>query len=187
MNGCQFPQENVIGTGFRLTLDVDQCEVESHRYCEIPVAGPGLANTLVMITGIAVPAADVGRNEAETTVLCQGDIWIKTDYIVRSPDQWQHIANDPKTGQPNEFLLQATNVTLATIFNEQGTNIALIEPEEGEFTFAVNDVVAQVNTDGRVQIWIRAAAQGDVTLARIAYHANILIRKATPGLGLRQI
>jgi hypothetical protein len=159
MTDCQFPVENIIDvTPFKMSLDVDQCEVESHRICEIPVSGPGLANRLVMITGIAVPALDTG--DSDTTF--RGDVYVKTDYIVNPPDQWLNIVDN------NAALLQATSATLASIVNES----------EGESLFAVDEVSTQRNTDGRIQVNLRVAMQGDVTLARIAYQANILIRKA---------
>jgi hypothetical protein len=165
MNGCQFPSENLIGESFKISLDVDQCEVESHTFCEIPVSGPGLANTLVIITGIAVPAADtdIGTGNIEVDTTCRGDIYVKTDYIVNPPDPWLNIVDG------NQTLLHATYVTLASIVNES----------EGKFLFAVDEVFTQRNTDGRIQVIMRTAIRGDATLARIAYQASILIRKAT--------
>jgi hypothetical protein len=154
MSDCKFPTAIAVGDGFKISLDVDQCEVESHTFCEIPVSGPGLANRLVTITGIAVPAADTTDDSAG------GDIYIKTDYIVNSPDQWLNIVDG------NTSLLQATTATLASI-----------AVDEGEFILAIDEIAAQRNTDGRIQINIRAGIQGDSTLHRISYQANILISK----------
>lgn len=159
MGGCQFPTEYVIGQNFKRSLDVDQCEVESHRFCEIPVSGPGRANLLVIITGIAVPASDTPDKDPTYS----GDIYVKTDYIVNAPDEWQDIVDG------NKNLLQATYVTPASILNES----------EGEFIFAVNNVSTQRNSDGRIQINIAAVLHGDVTLARVAYQASILIHRAS--------
>lgn len=158
MGNCEFAIENILNVqNFQLVLDVDQCGAESHRFCEIPVSGPGKANRLAIITGIAVPALDT----SDPDVSYKGDIYIKTDYIVNSPDRWLNIVNG------NTSLLQATTATLANIFDES----------EGPSLFAVDEVAAQRNTDGRIQINLRVAIQGDVTLSRIAYQANVLIFK----------
>jgi hypothetical protein len=159
MGGCLFPVETIISTqNFKLSLDVDQCEVESHRFCEITVSGPGRANRLVIITGIAVPAADTNSPDP----LFRGDIFVKTDFIITPPDEFLNIVDG------NQNLLQATYVTLADINNES----------EGSFIFAVDEASTQRNVDGRIQVNIRAAMQGDVTLARVAYQASILFHKA---------
>ena len=159
MGGCLFPDEVLVGTNFKISLDVDQCEVESHRFCEVPVSGPGLVNRLVTITGIAVPAADTQTFDDTF----RGDIFVKTDFILNPPDQWLNIVDG------NTDLLQVTYVALADINNEA----------EGNFIFAVDETSTQRNVDGRIQVNIRAAVQGNVTLARVAYQANILFHKAS--------
>jgi hypothetical protein len=50
---------------------------------------------------------------------------------------------------------------------------SIVNESEGESLFAVDQVSTQRNTDGRIQVNIRAAIQGDVSLARISYQANI--------------
>ena len=164
MGSCHFTDERIIGPNFKIPLDVDQCDVESHRFCEIPVMGPGVANRLVIITGIAVVAADTPDPRT-----FRGDVYIKTDYIVNPPDQWLGIVNG------NATLLQTTYAALADINNES----------EGESLFAVDEASTQRNTDGRIQVNLRLAAQGDVALMRVSYQACILIRRETrsPGGG----
>ncbi|MGA7124923.1 MAG: hypothetical protein WBZ19_01345, partial [Chthoniobacterales bacterium] len=70
-------------SNFSIVVDALAGGVVSHRFLEIPISGPGKANRLVTITGVAVPDAD--QSEGDPTgdpkePLVHGDIVIKTDY-----------------------------------------------------------------------------------------------------------
>jgi hypothetical protein len=161
MGGCKFLTEHEVGQNFQIFLDVDHCEVESHRFCEIPVSGPGRANLLVIITGIAVPFADAITPDNQGNPTYSGEIYVKTDYIVNPPDEWKNIVED------NKDLLQATYVTPVSILNE----------EEGEFLFAVDEASTHRKSEGPIEIKITALLRGNVILARVAYQASILIHR----------
>lgn len=154
---CQLLEEEYDMSDFKQVLDTDLDEVWSHRFCEMPVLGPGLANRLVTITGIAL-----SRVDADQTDIAFGDIYIKTDYRIRDQDHYKGIVDG------NTSLLAATYVSLTSIASDDST----------EVTFAVNTVSTSVDTVGRIQLHIQAALQGDATLSSIAYQANILIQKA---------
>jgi len=68
---------------FKKELDTDTGGVESHRFLESPISGPGSANRLITITGIAVPDADISDGRKPASELNYGDIFIKTDYRLK--------------------------------------------------------------------------------------------------------
>jgi|ERR1700730_7102393 len=144
---------------FKRVLDTDTGGVESHHFCEVPVSGPGTANRLVTITGVAISDVDTGD---ETDHDMSGDIFIKTDYRLKDQDKYKDIVNGNKT------LLAATYVSLASIAADDSTDV----------TYAVNRVFTDVDSANRIQIHIQADLHGDVTLSRISYQTNILLQKA---------
>lgn len=147
--------------------------VESHRFLEIPVSGPGKANRLVTITGIAIPEADESDGTKDNKKpLVHGDIFIKTDYRLKDADRWQGIVDD------NKDLLAATYVSLASITYDDEEDITNPLPASA-FTAAVDSVDTTVDTDdGRIWVHVVVGLQGDTTIHRIAYQANILVQKA---------
>lgn len=149
-----------------ITVDTDTGGVVSHRFLEIPISGPGKANRLVTITGVALPGADdLGGNPSP---LDHGDIYIKTDYRLNPGDQWKGIANG------NQELLAATYVSLASItFDDEEPAIDFAPA----FTAAVDSVDTSVDTDGRIQVHVVFGLQGDTTINRVSYQANILVQK----------
>ena len=145
--------------------------VNSHHFCEIPVIGPGRANRLVMITGIAIcgtkdtKGLDVNRDD-----IVSDEVFITTEYHLGKNDNWLGLVK----GQ-DMTLLAATYASLAAIAADDddapGTPTG--------FLLALNDIKTRVNEeDARsVQIHLTVGLQGDSTLAQIAYQANILIEK----------
>ena len=155
-----YPYERTIdSTTFTCTLDVDHYEVCSHRYLEIPVSGPGLANCLVIVAGLAAPRLDV--DFANVDVQSSGLVLVETDYRLKEADQWENIANN------KDVLIQTTNASLAALENS-----------EHPFIYAVNDAWSTITTDGRVQINIGVTVAGEIVLAKISYQACILIHRA---------
>lgn len=141
------------------TLDTDTGDVISHRFMEIPITGPGSANRLVCITGIAVRAYDTGDNW-ETLELF--DFYIKTDYRLHDQDQFTNIVDG------NTELLSATYMAMANISADDSTDVV----------FGLDNVEAQIDTNRRVQIHVNGSILGDATYNEVTYHVNILIKKA---------
>jgi hypothetical protein len=157
---------------FPKIVDTDTGSVESHRFLEIPISGPGAANRLVAITGVAIPEADesdgTGTN-AQNEPLIHGDIFIKTDYRLKDTDRWQEIVNG------NKALLAATYVSLASItYDDEEPAIDAVPA----FTAAVDSVDTTVDSDNRIQVHLVVGLQGDTTIHRISYQVNILVQKA---------
>ena len=155
---------------FPKTVDTDTGGVVSHRFLEIPISGPGTANRLVTITGVAVPDADEQDGTLDPSEpLIHGDIFIKTDYRLTDTDKWQGIVDG------NTTLLAATYVSLASItYDDEEPSIV----QNPTFTAAVDSVETIVDTDGRIQVHVVVGLQGDTTIHRISYQTNILVQKA---------
>jgi len=137
--------------------------VESHRFLEIPISGPGSANTLVTITGVAIPNADMESGTDDPAKLIQGDIFIKTDYQLKESDQ---------------FLQAATYASLASVTYDDGEPGDPNNPVPAPaFTAAVDSIDTTV-VDNRVQVHLVVGIQGDTTIHRISYQANVLLKKA---------
>ncbi len=145
--------------------------VNSHHFCEIPVTGPGRANRLVMITGIAIcgtkdaKGLDVNRDD-----IVSDEVFITTEYHLGKNDNWLGLVKDQDMA-----LLAATYASLAAIAADDDD----APGTPSGFLLALNDIKTRVNEeDARsVQIHLTVGLQGDSTLAQIAYQANILIEK----------
>lgn len=144
-----------------LLVRVSSGDVSSHHVCEIPVVGPGKANRLVIITGLANCSAGEGKGlDVDQDDIATTDVQITTEYRLGPDDEW---------------LGSAAYVSLATVTADDldfpGTPTG--------FIFALNEVTAQIDEqDGRsVVIHIDVALQGDSTLKQIAYQANGLLQK----------
>jgi hypothetical protein len=137
--------------------------VESHRFLEIPISGPGSANTLVTITGVAIPNADIESSGADDLKnLIHGDIFIKTDYQLKESDQ---------------FLQAATYASLASITFDDNEGDPTNPFPAPAFTAAVDSIETTV-FDNRIQVHLVVGIQGDTTINRISYQANVLLKKA---------
>jgi hypothetical protein len=124
---------------------------------EIPIAGPGSANTLVCVSGIAVSGAD-----SQSEFLVPFEIFIKTDYRLHDADEFKGIVNS------NSELLAATYATLAGIAADDSTDVA----------YGVDSIETTIDANRRVQIHVVASLLGDATVNEVAYQANIIIKKA---------
>ena len=138
-------------------LDTDTGDVHSHRFMEMPITGPGSANTLVCITGIAVSGKDFVDE-----VLVPFDIYIATDYRLHDQDQFKNIVDG------NTDLIAATYVALASVAADDDTDVV----------YGVDQVETRIDSNRRVQIHVTASLLGDATFNELAYQANILVRKA---------
>jgi hypothetical protein len=160
-------------------------QVVDYHWCEMPVSGPGTANTLVMITGIALSGAedDDDTLDVNNYDVFRGSVSIYTNYWLKPTDRWYQIAPDPldPNGALNTRLLEATFVSLASITQDDAGDIPIVEdPAPTGFTFGLDSVSSVVDQDdnGRIRIDLRVGLQGDATLLRISYQASILVQKA---------
>jgi hypothetical protein len=167
-------------------LNTSLGQVVDYRWCEIPVPGPGTANTLVMITGIALS----GETDNDLTLdvfendVSRGNLSIYTNYWLKPGDQWKQIAPDPldPNGALNTNLLEATIVSLCSVAQEDTDDISLLGTGPIGFTFGLDsvDTVVDEGENDRIRIDLSVGLQGDATLLRFSYQANILIHKADP-------
>jgi len=148
--------------GFQIRLDTDQCGVESHRFCEFPIEGPDGANRLVIVTGVAVVAVDLDWSDEPRVAL--GDVWIKTDYVVRPNDQYITDIIEGKTQ-----LRQTTYVALASIGGDDFPDAV---------TLGIDFATADIDSARRLQLHVRVRASDP--LYRVSYQTSFLIRKAQP-------
>ena len=146
---------------FKIVIDADIEGVESHRFLETPISGPGKANRLVTITGIAIPNADFFGQP-----LAHGDIFILTEYRIKDLGEFEGIVDG------NKALLAATYASLASI-SYGGDSYADPPPS---FTAAVDSVDTRV-ADGRIVVHLVVGLQGVTSIHRISYQANVLVRK----------
>ena len=148
-------------------LRSDRGEISNPAFLEIPVRGPGLANCLVVITGLATSGTPDGAGlDVNSEDAAFGEVLITTNYFLDKADKWLGIINN------NTELRHATYVTLTAIAADDDDDTA-------GFTLAVNEVETTVdeNDGNRVRIRVAVALQGDSTISKIGYQANILIRK----------
>lgn len=158
----------------KLILDTDNLDIESERFIEVPIKGPGEANRLVVLNGIALSGViDNENTNADTldSISTSPEHWtvlIHTKYRLTDADRWQNIVNG------NTELLQATWVSLCGVAaDEEGGAF-----ESLGFIAALDSVSASINSTNRVRLLIRAGLQGDCTIMKIAYQVNFIIRKA---------
>jgi hypothetical protein len=145
-----------------LILDGDYKQIGSERFIEVPLSGPGDANSLVMLNGIAFTGSDdPGRGLDRIEGDSHWAVFIDTKYRLADADPWPNIVNGSTT------LLQATWVSLC----------AITADEEGGFVTALESATADWNSNKRIKLEIHAAVQGDCTILKIAYQVNFLIRK----------
>jgi hypothetical protein len=141
--------------GFHFTVYADQGQVANPQFLEIPIQGPAPANRLVIVTGVAIVAADednwhllTGGGEDSSA---KGDIYIETNYKLRDNDQ---------------LIDSATWISLASIEGD----------DDPDFTLAVDSAEALKRTSNVIQIHVVAATSDDVSLLRVSYQANLLVR-----------
>jgi hypothetical protein len=175
---------------FDLHLYTDRDQVRDPSFCEVPIRGPGFANTLVTITGIALSGTtdnhdlNVSLDVDTKEITPRGKVHIHTNYYLDETDQWKGIAGN------GEELLQATTAFLTGLVNDDVEFLDVLGPSEpvtSGFSFGLDSVSASVKESekNRIVIDVEVGLSGDSTLAKIAYQANILIQKANPPTQVR--
>lgn len=147
-----------------VTLDANTPgQVTEPRFVEVPIAGPGTANTLVVITGLANP----GYADVDTDTLTFGEVTIKTQYLLGPGDTYLGIVDN------NSQLLAASLVSL--------THMAIDDDELSGptgFTVAVDTVDTSIGSDNRVWLKVGIALQGETDLLQFSYQASVVLQKA---------
>lgn len=153
----------------KLVLDTDNLDIESERFIEVPIKGPGDANRLVVLNGIALSGTedDTTTLDSNAGVPQHWNVLIHTKYRLADADRWQNIVDR------NADLLQATWVSLCAIKADEAGGTA-----SWGFLLALDSVTASIDSTNRVRLQIRAGLQGDSTIMKIAYQVNFLIKKA---------
>jgi hypothetical protein len=156
MGPCDFSLKlHAVGPGLQnsFALDTDRCDVESHRFIEVPLRGPDPVTTLVIVSGIAVPKID-GPDAVPEDVRFEASIL--TDYKLDSQSQ---------------FVDGSAYVWLSSISDD----------DFNHFTAASLDEVSVAATvDGRIQIRVLGSLRGDMAIERIGYQAFVLSSKPRP-------
>ena len=75
----------------KLNLDTDTLDLESERFIEIPIKGPGDANRLVVLNGIAISGADGSGLDTPDQNPMHWDVLIQTKYRLAEADRWSGI------------------------------------------------------------------------------------------------
>jgi hypothetical protein len=143
----------VVGGEATVYVAADRGDVGSASYLEIPIAGPGEANTLVIVDGIAIPdlGTDENFNTENTTRL---DFLIDTNY---------------RLGDHDRLIDQSAYVCLSSIDADDST----------EFRLALDATDVVVRPTGNiVQLKVSGAFGGDTGLHRIGFQANLVVARA---------
>ena len=125
--------------------------VASAHHLEIPIVGPGRANLLVVIDGIAIPdlATDEALGTEDTTKV---DFLIDTDFKLRDDDK---------------LIDGSAYVTLSSIDADDST----------DFLLALDNTEVKVRISNVVQLKASGAVGGDTGLHRIGYQVNLLVMR----------
>lgn len=126
-------------------------QVASARHLEIPIGGPGRANLLVVVDGVAVPdlATDEQLGTEDATAV---EFFIDTDYKLRDDDV---------------LLDSSAYVTLASIDADDST----------AFRLALDATEVVVRTSKVVQLHVSGGVGGDTGLHRIGYQVNLVVMR----------
>ncbi len=146
----------------KLNLDTDTDDILDERFIEVPITGPGEANRLVVLNGIALSGKDGSGLDTPDQRSQHWDVFIQTKYRLAEADRWLGIV------EGNTELLHATWLSLC----------AITADEEGGFTIGLETVTASINSTNRVRLHIYAGLQGDSTLLKISYQVNFLLKKS---------
>ena len=130
-----------------ITLSADLGDIGSLGRIDIPVQGPGGANLLVMLNGITLSGVDVDWN-AEVPL----SFLIETDF---------------KLGNGDVLRASTGYVCLASIGADDN------KPME----VALDQVTVIQRTSDVIALLLQGAILGDTTIFRIAYQANLLIKR----------
>jgi hypothetical protein len=134
-----------------ISVAADMGGVASAHHLEIPIAGPGRANLLVITDGVAIPdlSTDETLGTEDTTPI---DFFIDTDYKLRDSDA---------------LLDSSAYVTLSSIDADDST----------DFVIALDSTEVRVRTSNVIQLKASGAVGGDTALHRIGYQVNLLIMR----------
>jgi hypothetical protein len=136
-------------------LAADMGDVVSARYLEIPIKGPGQANNLVVIDGIAVPDLDTNEKFGLENPVppVRVNFFIDTNY---------------KLGDDDSLIDHSAYVCLSSINADDST----------EFRLALDGTDVKVRTSKVVQLIAFGGVGGDTGLMRIGFQVNLLVRKS---------
>jgi hypothetical protein len=137
-------------TFIEISADLDQ--VASAHHLEIPIVGPGRANLLVVVDGIAIP--DVATDEfIGTEASTPFDYFIQTDYKLKDDDL---------------LLDSSAYVTLSSIDADDSTN----------FLIAMDTTEVLVRTTRVIWLHVHGGFEGDTGLHRIGYQVNLVVSRS---------
>jgi hypothetical protein len=133
-----------------IPLSVDDGNVGSARFVELPIAGPDGGNLLVMINGLAqLPFETVSVEDGN-------ELRIGTNYKVKDQD----------------VILDASGYVYlsgvqADDNSETGSNINLF----------LSDVLVTTAASGVIQLKVNFMSWGDLSVPYIGYQANVVLRR----------
>ena len=139
---------------------------------EIPVSGPGRANTLVIISGIC-NSGKIDESTTQTSIdvdVLDSEIvrptgYIFTNYSLGPQDEYLDIVDENKEPKYAAFI------ALTGIAADDDTDVV----------FAFDRVwPPKIGQGGRVIVRFDLGLNGDVTITRFSYHICLLIRKPLP-------
>ncbi len=140
-------------TGRPIGLSFDNGEVGSGRFLEIPIKGPGSANLLVMIDGLAISPID------------------GTPFNAFSDDAEFHIATNYRLRDQDEMLDASAYACLAEVQADD-------EPDTGSnFSLTISGTGVVVATTRVIQLQVSAQLAGDTALMRIGYRLNVVLHR----------
>jgi hypothetical protein len=136
-------------TSIEISADLNQ--VASAHHLEIPIIGPGRANLLVIVDGIAIPdvATDEYIGSEDSTPF---DYFIQTDYKLKDDDV---------------IIDSSAYVTLSSIDADDSTN----------FLIALDVAEVLVKTTNVIWLHISGGFEGDTGLHRIGYQVNLVVSR----------
>lgn len=180
---------------FDATVDYVSQSVTPITFVEVPARGPDQVNCLVIVSGVVFCNLDTDSEEgividgepgmgkagiishfqpsAGDTRPYQGDLTIRTGYLLKMTDQWSGIARN------NKALLHTAYVTLAYINSEDDIG--------GAFTYAVDaahaDLVPVPSADlsrspNELVVSVQVGLDGDATLVKVFYQVHLLLQRS---------
>jgi hypothetical protein len=130
-------------------------EVDSARFIEVGVGGPGDANRLLLYTGTAIVRfSNVGSSELESATTLNLQVKLRDGFT-----------------PPGHFIRSATFMSLAVVQS-------VGEDNNDECLFRTSDAESLIASDGALVAQATLTVGSDSTLIRVAYSATILAHLA---------